>query len=478
MRGGQARYAKPQLLFHRFIHAGEDYLFDARSFALFRVNKCALAILNQFDHSSRNQIVRALAGRFSSALVRDTLREIHTLIETGRLTLYDPDTFEVPGLHRLVLLLTERCNLACKYCFEAGTVDHKDGGRMPAAVASAAIDYLMLYAEQKECTIEFYGGEPLLNPETLAYALQYATQKAKECGKRVNFYCISNGTTVTKQIARLLRQYDVTVQVSVDGCKQMHDSVRIGKTGRGSYDRIEASLKTLREEGVKVCLYATVASHNYKLGTVMEDLNRFGFEASFWIAASDRSEVALSSAQWEQLHAEHERLLNQRRDRAPEKKSRDDSDRVGKIAHRIRSGHRTYFGCGGGLSEFTIGIGGEIFGCERLLHGSRGNIADALAKQVEPHLLWPGFMPDVDRRRVCKVCWAKYLCGGGCMHSARVLTDSDDPPEMHCAIMRREAEAAIRDVLEESHTDGRSDQQSFEDCNHCRTCCTGGSQIT
>ncbi len=443
-----ARSNGGRLLLHFFEHDGEQYVFDARSFRAFRVTDCAREVLKRFGVFSDRALVRVLARRFSLATICDTLSETNSLVQSGRLTLYDLDTFGAPGFNRIVLLLTENCNLACKYCFEAGILNQAAGASMPTGVASAAVDYLLRYATERECTIQFYGGEPLLNWETLIHTLEYATARSSKCGKCVSFHCVTNGTLITKQIARVLHKFKVTVQISIDGDKKAHDAGRVSRSGHGSFDKVRACIRLLRNEGVNVCFLATIASHNHAVGAVLSALEAFGCSASFCLVASKTPGIGLSDEQWDKFHEEHARLLNRELKQVGTGLSSSMWQRhVATISQRLRGQDRLVYGCGAGLAEFTIGTRGEVFACQRLLDGSRGNIGDFMRGHVEPHVLWPGFLQDVDSQPVCRRCWAKYLCGGGCLHSVRCLTGTNDPPSEHCAVFRREAEAAIRETL-------------------------------
>lgn len=52
---------------------------------------------------------------------------------------------------------------------------------------------------------------------------------------------------------------------------------------------------------------------------------------------------------------------------------------------------------------------------------------------------------DVDARPVCRECWARYLCGGGCYADSTVYgPDPLRPQVQHCPFWRTEIEVAIR----------------------------------
>ena len=44
----------------------------------------------------------------------------------------------------------------------------------------------------------------------------------------------------------------------------------------------------------------------------------------------------------------------------------------------------------------------------------------------------------------CSGCWAKYLCGGGCAHTARSINGELKPYKWDCAVKKLEAISAIK----------------------------------
>jgi uncharacterized protein len=50
----------------------------------------------------------------------------------------------------------------------------------------------------------------------------------------------------------------------------------------------------------------------------------------------------------------------------------------------------------------------------------------------------------VDEKEQCRVCWAKYLCGGGCVADAYEITGSfDEVDVVHCEFTKAVAENAL-----------------------------------
>jgi uncharacterized protein len=94
-----------------------------------------------------------------------------------------------PNLH--ILVVTLRCNETCVYC-HASRADmdavHTD---MSRETAEKSID-LILKTTSPWVTIEFQGGEPLVNFPVVQHAIEYALEQNKKVGKQLEFTMVSN----------------------------------------------------------------------------------------------------------------------------------------------------------------------------------------------------------------------------------------------------------------------------------------------
>jgi uncharacterized protein len=54
----------------------------------------------------------------------------------------------------------------------------------------------------------------------------------------------------------------------------------------------------------------------------------------------------------------------------------------------------------------------------------------------------------VDDRNICKSCWARYLCGGGCLHQSHIELGNADPVPQYCDMKYDLVEAAIVKIHE------------------------------
>jgi uncharacterized protein len=164
-------------------------------------------------------------------------------------------------LTTMYLILTDKCNLGCKYCFvEAGFPEGYKCATMSWEVAEKS---LKAYIDQRDRSnggqVWLYGGEPLLEPGLLWKCLDYLAKNDPE----VEPVMVTNGTLITKDIAAKLSEYPtLQIAVSLDGPEEVHNQKRIMKNGQGSFAATMQGIQNLRQEGIVFGISCTLADHN------------------------------------------------------------------------------------------------------------------------------------------------------------------------------------------------------------------------
>lgn len=159
-------------------------------------------------------------------------------------------------LRSLVLLAAEQCNLACPYCIKdrlMGLRPERRQTRMAATTARAAIDAFLAVARRaghRDLGLQFRGGEALLSAPVVLDAI--AHMRAGWTQGAVHASMVSNATLVTDPLARALAELRVRVEVSIDGPREVHDTVRITRGGGPTHGRVVAGLRRLLAAGVDV----------------------------------------------------------------------------------------------------------------------------------------------------------------------------------------------------------------------------------
>ncbi|MFZ2634336.1 MAG: radical SAM protein [Desulfosalsimonadaceae bacterium] len=152
--------------------------------------------------------------------------------------------------------LTERCNRACRHCYQNG----KPAPELGLADLFRIVDLMedAVRKWEKQGTLSLTGGEPFLRRDEL-----YALMDRIDRSDLLDYYDIlTNGSLITEEEAqKLARQLKLRrVQVSLEGATaKTNDAVR----GTGSFDSTINAIRHMRKAGIDVSIMTTVSRLNY-----------------------------------------------------------------------------------------------------------------------------------------------------------------------------------------------------------------------
>ena len=180
--------------------------------------------------------------------------------------------YENPSL--FIIHLTQRCNLTCGFC-HSSTVGVDAQGKDIEYDNLWHIANFILSSPGKLKNICFQGGEPTLcrdHIETFVSILE-ADHRSEELEIRLSL--TSNGTLIDQEYAEFLSKNKVSVSLSIDGPRTLHDAERRYENGDGSYNDTVATRDFLREHYPHI--YAgqiMVITHDskQKIGNILQEL--------------------------------------------------------------------------------------------------------------------------------------------------------------------------------------------------------------
>lgn len=172
----------------------------------------------------------------------------------------------------VTLQVTEHCNLACTYCYQC----NKSNNKMTLDVAKQFIDELLdgyydnyfVKGEREGFIFDFIGGEPFLEIDLIDQISAHIIKSMIERGMdtaRLMFSFSTNGTLYFDERvqAYLDKYYDyISMSITLDGDKELHDSCRIFHDGTGSYEMAEKALKHWQAKGAFVGTKLTICHEN------------------------------------------------------------------------------------------------------------------------------------------------------------------------------------------------------------------------
>lgn len=160
------------------------------------------------------------------------------------------NTFNLGGLkgldniQYLILWLTDDCNLRCKYCY--GNAGEKQN-YMSFQTAKTAMDI-----PAGKYKLQLAGGEPLMNFHLIRKIYEYIWASKPHMKIQLQ----TNGTLITHEMAREIRNMGLAIGVSLDGIYPINEKLR---------GRTKAALNGIRllgEQGIGVNINCVVSNSN------------------------------------------------------------------------------------------------------------------------------------------------------------------------------------------------------------------------
>ena len=165
---------------------------------------------------------------------------------------------ELPSHLLLQWHITDRCNLRCSHCYQ----ETYSGDELPFEKLLVIVDQFkeLLKCRRREIGIPqrghitVTGGEPFVRRDFMRLLDVFNKN-------RFSFAILTNGSFIDSETAsNLARLRPRFVQVSIEGKKNTHDSIR----GAGNFDTTMAALKHLVKEKVPSMISFTAHKGNFR----------------------------------------------------------------------------------------------------------------------------------------------------------------------------------------------------------------------
>ncbi|MGA2033136.1 MAG: radical SAM peptide maturase, CXXX-repeat target family [Thermoguttaceae bacterium] len=172
----------------------------------------------------------------------------------------------------VTFVVTEDCQLRCKYCYLVGKSATR---RMDFDIARRTVDYLLGNRElfnDKAVIWDFIGGEPLIEIELIDRICDYVKRRLYETDHpwfgAYRFSFSTNGLLYAdKRVQHYLKKnkMHVSLGISIDGTRAKHDLQRVYPDGRGSYDDVVRNIPLWLEQFPNADTKATVGHDDLPL---------------------------------------------------------------------------------------------------------------------------------------------------------------------------------------------------------------------
>jgi His-Xaa-Ser system radical SAM maturase HxsB len=206
-------------------------------------------------------------------------------------------SFLSTGTSLHIIIPTLRCNHKCVYCHSSVSGSDKKDKDMTKQIAKKTIDFIF-QTPSKSITIEFQGGDALLNLNIFKFIVESSREVNKIYQKQVRFALVTNLTLINQDFLDWIsKSKDISVCSSLDGPEFIHNLNRTYEDGKPTYKKVVNGIKKVtnimgRPPGLLMVTtkfslpyYKEIIDEYVRHGQQeiqLKYINRLGFAATIW----------------------------------------------------------------------------------------------------------------------------------------------------------------------------------------------------
>lgn len=346
----------------------------------------------------------------------------------SELKLWEQDRAEVrsqrirePAIRSLTINVAQVCNLACTYCAAGGDGTYGSKTKTPDLEKTKQLlsQLLQKVPAGEKFVLTFLGGEPLLHPHILRSVERHA--KLVTAGRHVQlrFDIVTNGTLVTEDSAEMLAAMGANVTVSIDGHPDDNDKSRVTKSGKGSSAQVLkglAELLKVRERLGSLSAGAVFGKHGTNIVCAWEFLASFPFDSMKFDFAAEAGDEVSSRA--------FAKGISEVADLAYARGGEQELRRLHVFDHLFRAlddRARIENHCLAGKNHLQLDTDGRLTACQWFVGQKEEELGSTESAELTlNNPVLQGFSQPLIEKHGCGTCWARHICGGGCMHVNKI----------------------------------------------------------
>lgn len=190
-------------------------------------------------------------------------------VDEEKLLEHKYDDTRSESVYHIMILPTYQCNLRCWYCVQ----EHQD-----LSMSKETVEKLKILLKQKInddriklVRLSWFGGEPLLGYDIIIELTSFVKQLTTLAKKTFICDITTNGTLLNKNRIEALHQAGVTTyQITIDGDKNTHDSIKI-LSGESAYEKTLENINIITET-TKCTLRFNYTHENLKPESIIDDI--------------------------------------------------------------------------------------------------------------------------------------------------------------------------------------------------------------
>ena len=448
-------------MIHCYQLNGYNIVLDVYSGSVHVVDDLAYDVISMYEGHTADEIVSAMLEKYRDQpeVTEDEVREVLASVEDlkAKGKLFAPDAYEHLAfdfkerntvIKALCLHVAHTCNLTCEYCFASQGKYHGDRALMSFEVGKRALDFLIEHSgTRRNLEVDFFGGEPLMNWDVVKRLVAYGREQEKLHNKKFRFTLTTNGMLIDDDVIEFANKEMHNVVLSLDGRKEVHDSLRKTASGKGSYDIIVPKFQKLVESrgGKGYYVRGTFTHNNVEFTKDLLHMADLGFtELSMEpVVCGPDEPYALTEEDKTVLFEQYELLAKE----MIRRKKAGNGFTFYHYMIDLKAGPCVYkriSGCGSGTEYLAVTPWGELFPCHQFVGDPKYSMGDVWQGVTNTALRDEFKQCNAYARPGCRDCWARMYCSGGCAANAYHATGSiKGVYEYGCDLFRKRIECAI-----------------------------------
>ncbi len=267
---------------------------------------------------------------------------------------------------KYTLAITQRCDLACNYCYIG-----KKNAKMSISTAEKIVDFIFDSTPKNEkIDIGFFGGEPLLEFDLIKKITNLIQSHKSFDPDRTTLSVTTNGTIFSKEIAGFLEDKNMVLCISCDGPPFIQDASRPFPDGMHSSGIVEKNIKEALKFFPLIPVNAVYSPENLQyLPDVVDYLSSLGVKNIYLNPNISARWTKKEAGMFPRIYSNIGiRYMDFYRQGKPRFINLIDN----KIVVILRGGYKSLERCRMGNGEFAFAPSGNIYPCERLIGQDEG----------------------------------------------------------------------------------------------------------
>lgn len=437
-------------MIHLFSLDNLYFVIDTNSGLVHVVDEVIYDLLTDENFKYRHK-VDDIEKKYGKDITDEASLEINYLIVNNMLYTEDANPVNKikPAIKAMCLNMTHDCNLRCEYCFASQGSYNGQREFLNYETGKKAFDFLVKNSgTRRNLEVDFFGGEPLMNFETIKMLVDYGRSLEKEYNKNFRFTITTNGVLLDDEKIDYINENMDNVVLSIDGRKSTNDRMRKTINEKGSYDVIVKNYKKFVSKRMDKDYFArgTFTAHNLDFSEDVKHMRELGFDKISVepVVAKPEEKYALMDEHIEVLKNEYEKLAKMYIE------SQADESKKFQFFHfniELDGGPCIYkrsIGCGAGTEYIAVTPTGDFYPCHQFV-GQEDFIVGNVNEGITNDAVVDKFRNvSVNDKPICKNCWAKYYCSGGCHANAYNFNhDFNTPYSVGCELEKKRIECSI-----------------------------------